>query len=104
MILKEEVLEESVICYFDSSNILCVKYNVRDRKMAVIFGDGRQYVYEGVIPYHFQRFKVSKSTGGGLKEHIVKNYAGSKVEKKLESEKLQEIKEFIESLKPIYLK
>lgn len=102
MVLKEEVLEESVVCYFDSSNILCVKYNIQERKMAVIFGDGRQYVYEGVIPYHFQRFKLSKSTGVGLKEHIVKNYVGSKVEKKLENEKLFEIKQFIESLKPIY--
>ncbi len=102
MVIKEENLENAVICYFDSSNILCAKYNILERKMAVIFGDGRQYVYDGVIPYHFQRFKLSSSTGIGLKEHIVKNYVGSKVSQKLENTKVEEIKQLIESLKPIY--
>lgn len=98
MLLNEVFEGDSVTCYFDSSNVLACKYDVSKKLLAVIFAKGWQYVYIDVLPYHFQRFKVSKSQGNGLKEHIINNYVSSKVETKISDESLKQIKETIKQL------
>lgn len=99
MLLLEEQINESVISYYDSSNILASKYIPSERKLAVIFAKGHQYVYENVLPYHYQRFKIASSQGKSLKEHIINNYSGIKAEYKLDGEMINQIKEKIEMLK-----
>lgn len=74
MLLNEQKDGQSRVCYFDSSNLICCKYLKEDKKLAVIFKDGRQYLYEGVVDYHFQRFKVAKSQGEALTKYITANY------------------------------
>lgn len=99
MLLLEEQTTEAVIGYYDSSNVLASKYIPSERKLAVIFAKGHQYVYENVLPYHYQRFKMGSSQGQSLKQHIINNYTGTKAAIKLSEEMLSQIKEKIEALK-----
>lgn len=99
MLLLEEQNDNIFIGYYDSSNILLSKYIASERKLSIIFSKGQQYVYENVLQYHYQRFKLGKSQGTSLKEHIINNYAGTKVDFILDQNTLSEIKEKINSLK-----
>lgn len=63
MLLLEEKTENSHLCYFDSSNILACKYKRDTKQLALIFRGGTQYIYEDIVPYTYQRFKVADSQG-----------------------------------------
>jgi hypothetical protein len=82
MLLLEEKGEDYRICYFNSTNILSCKYVESKKLLAIIFFDGRQYVYENVPNYHYQRFKIAKSQGKTLKEFLHNNYKYTKYETK----------------------
>lgn len=99
MLLNEQQNGNEFIAFYDSSNILMSKYIYDQRKLAVIFGKGQQYVYEGVIPYHYQRFKASQSQGKGLKDFITANYKAVKADGGLDGEMLAGIKKQIEEMK-----
>lgn len=99
MLLNEQQNGNDFIAFYDSSNILMSKYIYDQRKLAVIFAKGQQYVYEGVIPYHYQRFKTSQSQGKGLKDFITANYKAIKAEGRLDGEILEGIKKQVEDLK-----
>lgn len=95
MLLKEEKTENNHTCYFDSSNILACRYKRDTSQLAIIFKGGTQYLYEGVAPYNFQRFKVAKSQGVAFNERIKKNFTTTKVAEDLDlTEILVTIKEF----------
>lgn len=98
MLLLEESQNDIFIAYYKSSNILMSKYIYSEQKLLVIFNKGHQYIYEKVIPYHYQRFKVAKSQGEGLKTHIIKNYTAIKTDLKLNEEQLQTINDQITQL------
>lgn len=99
MLLLEEQQDNSYVAYYDSSNILMSKYVPTTKKLAIIFAKGHQYLYEDVIPYHYQRFKIAQSQGKSLKEHIINNYVGSKTPLNLSSEQIEQIKEQIQQIK-----
>ena len=99
MLLKEEEIENGVfVSYYDSSNVWASKYIYSEKKLAIIFSKGQQYIYDNVLPYHYQRFKVAKSQGVSLREHILKNYSHVRVEDKLDGEMMQQISETISKL------
>jgi hypothetical protein len=96
MLLLEEKDENSHLCYFDSSNILACKYRRDNNQLAIIFKGGTQYVYEGVVPYIFQRFKVAKSQGKEFNSLIRNQYDYFKAAGGLD---LTEVYKTIEELK-----
>lgn len=99
MTIKEIFSEnDEVISYYDSTNILMSKYLIKEKKLAIIFSKGHQYIYEGVIPYHYQRFQKSQSQGKGLNDFIAKNYEGVKSHILLESDQINNIKEQIKNI------
>lgn len=99
MTIKEIIDKNNeIISYYDSSNILMSKYLIAEKKLAIIFSKGHQYIYEGVGTYHFQRFQKSGSQGKGLSNHIIKNYSGVKSEYLLESEQIDAIKKQIKNI------
>lgn len=104
LLVENQVSDGIFVCYYDSSNILASKYIYAEKKLAVIFSKGQQYVYLDVLPYHYQRFKVSKSQGVGLKEFIIKNYKSEKVSLNLDKDALLQISEEISNLKNNYEK
>lgn len=89
--------EDTQECYFDSSNVFACKYNTETRKLAIIFTKGHQYLYEGVLPYHYQRFINSVSTAFGLRTYIAANYTGSKISNILSAETMAALKEQIKN-------
>lgn len=99
MVLNEQQNDNIFIAYYDSSNILMSKYIYDEQKLAIIFAKGHQYVYEKVLPYHYQRFKISESQGKALKEFIAANYKGSKADGVLDKEVLDGVKKQIEDMK-----
>jgi hypothetical protein len=57
MVLNKYEENGSIECLYDSSNILGSKYITTDKKLAIIFGSGRQYVYEGVKYEDYKKFE-----------------------------------------------
>lgn len=73
MVLKEILLDNTYISYYNSSNILKSEYNPINKNLKIYFHKGGVYEYKNVTAYIYQRFKHSKSQGVGLKEHLTKN-------------------------------
>lgn len=98
MLLSEEKTDDTHICYFDSSNVLACKYKRDTKQLAIVFKGGTQYLYENVVPYTFQRFKVAKSQGIGFNRFIKGEFPYAKVAENLDlTEILQTIKELKEN-------
>jgi hypothetical protein len=75
VLIKHE--ENGVIeCLYDSSNILGSKYIVNEKKLAIIFNSGRQYIYEGVTFTDYSKFEGSESQGK-LLHTLIKKYSYS---------------------------
>lgn len=96
MLLSEEKIDNSHLCYFDSSNILACKYRRDTKQLAIIFKGGTQYLYENIVPYTFQRFKVANSQGKEFNTLIKNKFNYVKVAENLD---LTQILETIEKLK-----
>lgn len=96
MLLAEHKEEDTHTCYFDSSNILACKYKRGTKQLAIIFKGGTQYLYENIVPYTFQRFKVANSQGREFNTLIKGKYQYAKVAEGLD---LSVIYETIEALK-----
>jgi hypothetical protein len=98
MVLKETLIENEYVCYYDSSNILKSEYNPQTKKMKLFFVKGGVYEYENVIPYIYQRFKHSKSQGVALKTHLTTNNAVFNRLISLNLTQISEIKEYIKNI------
>lgn len=96
MLLNEQKNENSHTCYFDSSNVLACKYRRDTNQLAVIFKGGTQYIYDNIIPYTYQRFKVAKSQGVALNKFIRNKFPCTKVAEEID---LTEIYATIKQLK-----
>jgi hypothetical protein len=94
MLLKESQQNNIITSYYNSSNILKSIYDINRRELYITFSGGRQYLYEGVVSYHYSRFKVGDSIGKNFKEHILKNYSGVRIEN-MDEETLKQLKEDI---------
>lgn len=73
MVLIKHEENGSIECLYDSSNILGSKYITNQKKLAIIFNSGRQYVYEGVTFTDYSKFEKSESQGK-LLHSIIKKY------------------------------
>jgi hypothetical protein len=72
MVLVKQEGENAIECLFDSSNILASKYLIKEKKLALIFSSGRQYVYEDVKKEDYIKFESSESQGKTLNTTIKK--------------------------------
>lgn len=91
MLLQETKDTDTHVCYFDSSNILACKFKRSTKQLAIIFKGGTQYLYEGITPYTFQRFKVAQSQGKALNQHIKNKFSYQKVAEKMDLEVIYQI-------------
>jgi hypothetical protein len=73
MVVHKHEDGQSIECLYDSSNVLASKYVLSERKLAVIFSSGRQYVYHNVSNVEYRGFESSESQGkyihSTLKKH-----------------------------------
>jgi hypothetical protein len=103
MLLKEEQFKSEIVCYFDSSNVLAVKY-VDNKDMAIIYKGGRQYLYENVPRYVFYQIRDCDSQGKKIRQLLIQNGLGKRLynEKKvqtLSTENLDIVLNLIKELK-----
>ena len=63
MVLLKHEENGSIECLYESSNILGSKYITNEKKLAVIFKSGRQYVYSDVTYEEYRKFELSESQG-----------------------------------------
>lgn len=76
MVLIKHEENGSIECLYDSSNILGSKYVVNEKKLAIIFNSGRQYIYEGVTLTDYSKFEGGESQGKIL-HSVIKKYSYS---------------------------
>ena len=95
MVLLKHEENGSIECLYDSSNILGSKYIVNEKKLAIIFNSGRQYVYEGVTFTDYNKFEGSESQGK-LLHTVIKKYQHSQSKDIID---VQPIVEQIEEIK-----
>jgi hypothetical protein len=94
MVLIKHKESGHIECLYDSSNILGSKYIVNEKKLAIIFNSGRQYVYEGVTFTDYTKFESSESQGK-LLHSVIKKYAYS------QSKEIVDVKPMIEQINSI---
>ena len=63
MILLKHEENGSIECLYESSNVLGSKYIINEKKLAVIFKSGSQYVYNDVTYDEYRKFELAKSQG-----------------------------------------
>ena len=63
MVLLKHEENGSIECLYESSNVLGSKYIKNDKKLAVIFKSGSQYVYSDVTYEDYRKFELAKSQG-----------------------------------------
>jgi len=73
MILLKHEEKGSIECLYESSNILGSKYVTNEKKLAIIFKSGKQYVYSDITYEQYRKFELSKSQGKVLNT-IVKGH------------------------------
>ena len=96
MVLNKHEENGSIECLYDSSNILGSKYIVNEKKLAIIFNSGRQYVYEGVTLIDYNRFEGGESQGK-LLHSVIKKYSYSQSKELVDVTPLLEQIEIIKS-------
>jgi len=79
MVLSKNSYEGNIECLYDSSNIVASKYVTKDKKLALIFKSGRQYVYSDVTFIDYNKFETSESQGRTFNT-IIKKYSYSRAE------------------------
>ena len=94
MVLIKHEEKGSIECLYDSSNILGSKYIVNQKKLALIFNSGRQYVYEGVTFTDYTKFERGESQGK-LLHSIIKKYSYS------QSKELVDVLPLVEQIEKI---
>lgn len=70
--------EGKISSLYDSTNVLASKYDPKTKKMAIIFNNGGQYLYENVSSSTFQHFQSAKSQGSAV-HSVIKGHSGTKV-------------------------
>ena len=73
MVLLKHEENGSIECLYESSNVLGSKYVKNEKKLAVIFKSGTQYVYNDVTYEEYRKFELSESQGKILNS-IVKGH------------------------------
>lgn len=79
MILNKFEQDGKIENIYDSSNVLATKYDTKQRKLAVIFGSGQQYLYHDVTFEDYKKFESDESQGKAIHKYI-KKYKSEKSE------------------------
>ena len=77
MILSKHEENNTIECLYDSTNILASKYLPDEKKLAIIFKSGTQYVYFDVKNEDYRKFEISKSQGKVMNS-VIKKYSYTK--------------------------
>jgi hypothetical protein len=77
MVLLKHEENNSVECIYDSSNVIGSKYLKNERKLAIIFKSGLQYVYKDVTFTDYNLFESGESQGK-LLNTVIKKYSFDK--------------------------
>jgi hypothetical protein len=77
MVLLKHEEGNSIECLYDSSNVLGSKYVKNEKKLAVIFKSGTQYVYSNVTNEDYKKFESAESQGR-LLNTVIKKYTFDK--------------------------
>lgn len=104
MLIVTQKDENSETAFFESSNVLYIKYRDDLHKMAIIFEKGGYYLYHDVPKYVYLRIKNSESQGKKIHELLIKDRRGKVLYKEekiktLKAEELNLLKEEIEKMK-----
>jgi hypothetical protein len=96
MILNSFKEDGKIENIYDSSNVLASKYDVNQRKLAIIFESGHQYLYHDVTLEDYQKFESDESQGKAIHKYIKKyknEKAGDKVDVSVIKEQIVKLKE-----------
>jgi hypothetical protein len=98
--INEDLTEES---FFESSNVLHMKYNQHLSKMTILFESKRMYIYHDIPKYMYYRIVNADSQGAKIHELLGKS-KGKRLYKEeyikdITTEQLEEIKQFINEAK-----
>jgi hypothetical protein len=77
MVLLKHEEDDFIECLYDSSNVLGSKFLKKEKKLAVIFKSGTQYVYNNVTNEDYKQFESSDSQGK-LLNTVIKKYTFEK--------------------------
>lgn len=72
MVLNKHEENGTIENLYDSSNILASKYDTNSKKLAIIFSNGRQYLYHDVNRSDYDIFESAESQGKMLHSTIKK--------------------------------
>jgi len=79
MILNKHEEKGSIENLYQSSNVLASKYDTINKKLAIIFKSGRQYLYYDVTKEDYEIFESAESQGKILNS-IIKKYKTERVD------------------------
>jgi hypothetical protein len=79
MILNKHEEKGSIENLYQSSNVLASKYDTINKKLAIIFKSGRQYLYYDVTKEDYEIFEGAESQGKILNS-IIKKYKTERVD------------------------
>lgn len=104
MLINTQLDDNGETAFFDSSNVLYVKYRDDLGKMAIVYEKGGYYLYHDVPKYIYLRIKGAESQGKKIHELIIKGKKGKILynEEKIKTLSVDEItllKEEIEKMK-----
>lgn len=104
MLIGIQTDESSETAFFESSNVLYIKYRNDLNKMAIVYEKGGYYLYHNVPKYVYIRIKNADSQGKKIHELLIKDKKGKTLYKEekiktLKTEELTLLKEQIEDIK-----
>jgi hypothetical protein len=70
MVVLREEKDNTVECFYKSSNILSSLYKKDKNELTIIFKGGRSYTYSDVDIKKYTRFEISESQGSVFSKHI----------------------------------
>ena len=79
MILNKHEEKGSIENLYQSSNVLAYKYDIINKKLAIIFKSGRQYLYHDVTKEDYEIFENAESQGKILNS-VIKKYKTERVD------------------------
>jgi NAD-specific glutamate dehydrogenase len=94
---EQGIFEQS---FYESSNVLYIKYVDAEQKMTILFESGRLYLYNDVPRYKYLQIRDAQSQGSAINNLLVKNGVGKKIHKEqlvktISPEEKEELKKYI---------
>lgn len=104
MLINIQNDDTSETAFFDSSNVLYVKYRNDLKKMAIVYEKGGYYLYHDVPRYIYIRIRDAESQGKKIHELLIKDKKGKTLYKEekvkaLTKDEIMLLKEQIKKMK-----